>query len=277
MVTLRDDAVTGGEGDAGLARAARPGWRAGWADGQGRFLAAIVVVTAVLAWVAAAVSGLVSGVRLQAVLVVSGAVLTAVSVGLPLWQRRRANAARADATVAARAARAALRVALSDTLDPLVHLLGRLTVARGAAKTQLRGEAISLVVTTLAGLGGEHRARVCFFALDHDPPRLRPERFAGRAGAPTAEFSEETTAGAAALGIAHGGAWLYFPDTAVQPPPCWWDDERAYRSVLIGPVATPDTVVGLISMDAPGPGELDGIDVALVRVLATLLATALIM
>jgi hypothetical protein len=237
----------------------------------------VVTGAAVLAWLAGTLSGhLPQGVG-QIGLVAGGAVLTAVASGLPLWQHARANLARVDALQAARAARVALRLALADTLDPFAHLLGRLAGAEPAAKDRLRGEAIALAVSALAGLGAAHRARVCFFALDPDQRTLRPERFAGRAGAPTSIFRAGTAEGSAALGLAHGRAWLYVPDTTVQPPPCWVDGERGYRSVLLGPVATPDTVCGLISLDAPGPAELDGIDVALVRVLAALLATALTM
>lgn len=276
MVTLRDGPTALGGQPPGPDRGG-PGGSASarWATGQGRFLAPIVVAAGVLAWVAGAVSGLMPTGRVQIGLIVVGAVLTGVSAGLPLWQRRQADVARQDAVLAARRAWALMRVALSDTLDPFVHLLGRLTTAPPGVKDQLRGEAISLAVGALAGLGAEHRARVCYFALDTDGQTLRPERFAGRSGAPTAVFTSANASGAAALGMARGRSWLYIPDTEAQAPPCWFDEQRGYRSVLLGPVATPERVLGLISLDAPGPGELDGIDLALVQLLAAMLGTAL--
>jgi hypothetical protein len=116
------------------------------------------------------------------------------------------------------------------------------------------------------------------FRASVDPPQLRPDRFAGRSGAPTTRFTPHTPGGAGAWGIAHGAGWLYIPDTSVQAPPCWIDDERRYRCTLLGPVTTPDaTPVGLLTIDAPEPNALDGIDIALVRLLASLLATALSM
>ena len=278
MVGVRDGAVAAGDNaqvsDLGSTSAGRGSWRVG----QGRWLIPAVITAAVLAWVTGAVSGHLPWGRAQLVSVVVGAVFTGVSVGLPLWQHRRANAARADAVAAATAARAAMRVALSDTLDPFVHLLGSLSTACEQRKPHLRGEAISLAVAALAALGNEHRVRVCFFALRQHPQRLCPDRFAGRSGAPTVIFTGQTPAGAAALGIAHGGTWLYFSDTDRQPPPCWCDEYREYRSVLIGPVVTPgesNTVQGLLTLDAPQAGELDRIDVAQVRLVAGLLATAL--
>jgi hypothetical protein len=251
-------------------------WRR-WTAAQGRFVVPLVVVVAVLAWLAGPLSGLVPPGRIRIGLLTVGAVCTAISAGLPLWQRRRANAARADAVQTARAARAQLRVALSDTLDPFAHLLGWLATARGAVKTRLRGEAIALAVAALAGQAQHQRARACFFALERDPLQLRPDRYAGRSGAPTASFTPQTPGGAGALGIAQGAGWLYIPDTAVQAPPCWIDDERAYRSILLGPVTTPEGPVGMLTIDAPEANALDGIDMALIRLLATLLATALSM
>jgi hypothetical protein len=277
VVTLRELPAPNSDVSGG-GQVGGPSWRQQWAAGGARFVVPVVVVVAVLAWLAGTLSGSVPAGRPRIGLLALGAVCTALSAALPLWQRRRANAARADAVAAARTARAQLQVALSDTLDPFAHLLGRLATARAAVKPQLRGEAIALAVAALAGLAHQQRARVCFFVLEDDPPQLRPDRFAGRSGAPTTRFTPHTPGGAGAWGIAHGAGWLYIPDTSVQAPPCWIDDERRYRCTLLGPVTTPDaTPVGLLTIDAPEPNALDGIDIALVRLLASLLATALSM
>jgi GAF domain len=193
-----------------------------------------------------------------------------------LWQQHRATGARADAVAAARAARAAMRIALEDALDPFVHLVGRLAEARGADKARLRGEAIQLGVTTVAALAGAERIRVCLFILDEGPlRRLHAERFAGRAGAPIAAVVEGTSAGDAALRMISRGSWTYLADTAEESPRFWWDTEHSYRTFLAGPVATPDKVIGLLTMDALRPGDLATIDLTLVRLLADLLATAI--
>jgi hypothetical protein len=248
---------------------------ADWAIGQWRWLVQVTVAAAAFAWVIGLFAGGAHGAE-RVLLIVSGAVLTAIAAGMPLWQQHLATAARADAVTVARSARAAMRVALEDALDPFVHLVGRLATARGSDKVRLRGEAIQLAVTTVAALAGAQRIRVCFFLLDEGPPRrLHAERFAGRAGAPTVTFVEGTAAGAAALRLLSRGGWTYLADTAQEPPRFWWDTERSYRTVLAGPVATPDQVIGLLTLDALAPGELAQADVTLVRLLADLLATAL--
>ena len=260
-----------------LRSAAQPAGRGpvDWAVGQWRWLVPVTASAATFAWVVGLFAGHAHGAE-RIALIVSGAVLTAMAAGLPLWQQHRATEARADAVAAARAARAAMRIALEDALDPFVHLVGRLADARGADKVRLRGEAIQLAVTTIAALAGPERIRVCFFILDEAPPRrLHAERFAGRAGAPNVAFVEDTGAGVAALRMIGRGNWIYVADTSAEPPRFWWDTERTYRTFLAGPVATPDRVVGLLTLDALTPGELAQVDLTLVRLFADLLATAL--
>jgi hypothetical protein len=248
-----------------------------WVIGQWRWLVPVTAAAATFAWVVGLLAGRAHGAE-RITLIASGAVLTAIAAGVPLWQQRRATEARLDAVAAAQAARAAMRIALEDALDPFVHLVGRLVDAKGSDKTRLRGEAIQLAVTTVAALAGAERIRVCFFLLVENPPRrLHAERFAGRAGAPTMAFIEGTTAGDAALRMINRAGWTYVEDTATEPPRFWWDAERKYRTFLAGSVATPDKVVGLLTLDALGPGELRQVDLTLVRLIADLLGTALSM
>jgi GAF domain-containing protein len=169
-----------------------------------------------------------------------------------------------------------MRTALEDALDPFVHLVARLIEAKGSDKARLRGAAIQLAVATVAALAGAQRVRACFFTLDEGPPRrLRPERFAGRAGAPNVDFVEGTSAGDAALRMVRRGSWTYAEDLAEEPRRFWWDTGRTYRTFLAGPVETPDKAFGLLTLDALQPGELAPVDLILVRLLADLLAIAL--
>jgi hypothetical protein len=247
-----------------------------------RWLVPVVVVASVVAWVAGVQSGLVGG-DARTPLMIVGALFTGIAVGLPLWEQGRTARSRADAVASAEAARASMRIAMQDTLDPFVALLLQSAGTRGAERTRLRGEAIQLALTTLAqqsvytepGETEARRIRACLFALESGPPRrLVPQSYAGRSGAPTVEFDETTRAGQKMLRIVDDG-WVIVESTTEQGLTPWWDEEHEYRTYVAGPVPGPDgRPVGLLTLDALEPGELEGVDLPLVRLIAHLLSLA---
>lgn len=249
---------------------------------QWHWLVPVVVIASVAAWLAGVSSGLVAG-RGRVVLMVAGALFTAIAAGVPLWQQGRAARSRADAVATAEAARASMRIAMEDALDPFVALLLQAVSARAVEPARLRGEAIQLALTTLAHLsvfaspedGGPPRIRVCLFVLDPGPPRrLVPQSYAGRSGAPTVVFDETTRAGQMLLRTVDDG-WLSVEDTRLRRTTPWWDEERAYRTYAAGPVPGPEGVpVGLLTLDALASGELSGLDLPLVRLVAHMLSLA---
>jgi len=193
--------------------------------------------------------------------------------------------ARADAVASAQTARAQMRIALEDALEPFTALLVQLALARGNERTRLRGEAIQLALTSVAQLSvfaGRHefaeprRVRVCLLLLDPGPPRrLVPSSFVGRSGAPTVAFDSSTRAGQAMLRIVDDG-WVLVEDTKRQNVVPWLDEERGYRTYAAGPLPGAEgSPVGLLTVDALAPGELIGIDLPLLRVIAHLLSLAL--
>jgi hypothetical protein len=244
----------------------------------------VVVAASTAAWLTGVMSGRTAD-GLRIALMICGALFTAIASGVPLWQQARTSRARADAIAAAQAARAAMRVALQDALDPFAALLLQLATARPRQKPLLRGEAIGLAVTTIAQAcesggaadpGAPRRLRVCYFALEPGPPRtLVPRAHAGRAGAPTVSFDRSTRAGQFLLRIADD-AWLTIDDTGQLHVPVWWDDEHQYRTFAAGPVPGPGSEpAGLIIVDALSPGELAALDLPMVRLLTHLLSLAL--
>lgn len=243
----------------------------------------VAVVAAVAAWVAGVASGRLHGGE-RAVLMVAGALFTAVAAGVPMWLQSRTARSRDHAMVSAQTARAQMRVAIEDALDPMTAILLQLAAARGVERTRLRGEAIQVALTTAAqlsavsgpeGLSGPRRVRVCLFTVEQGPPRrLVPRSYAGRAGAPSVEFDESTRAGQALLRILDDG-WQVVEDTDAERITPWWDEPHAYRSYAAGPVPGPDGVpVALMTLDALAPHELAGLDVPLIRLLAHLLSLA---
>lgn len=247
-----------------------------------RWLLPTVVVASTVAWLAGATSGLADG-RLWVALVASGAAFTAIAAGVPLQQQARTARARTDAVVAATRARAAMRVAIEDALDPFSALLVQLAGAPPSQQARLRGEAVQLALTAvgqITGLGrpgaATRRLRVCFFVLEPGPPaRLVPQSYAGRSGTPTVTFDDSTRAGQYLLKVA-ATDWVVVHDTETMRPAVWWDDERRYRTFAAGPVPGADDVpLGLLTVDGLSAGDLDALDLPLMRLTGRLLALAL--
>lgn len=251
---------------------------------QWHWLLPLAVAASSAAWISGITSGRAYG-DLRTALMVGGAAFTAIASGVPLWQQAKASRGRADAISTAQAARAAMRVALQDALDPLAALLLQLATAAPQLKPLLRGEAIGLAVTTIAQISEtsgttspwvDRRLRVCYFELEPGPPRkLIPRAYAGRSGAPTVSFDRCTRAGQFLLRIADDG-WLTIDDMNELRVPVWWDDEHEYRAFAAGPVPGPcGNPAGLIIVDALDPSALTTLDLPLVRLLAHLLSLAL--
>jgi hypothetical protein len=248
---------------------------------QWRWLLPLAVLASTGAWLAGVIAGGLDGWR-QIGLIVLGACCAVLAAGVPLWQQARAARGRADAVAAARSARAAMRIAMEDALDPFAALLRQLAMAKGRERARLRGEAIQLTMTSIAQLtafGGPddvdrpRRLRVCFFALEPGPPRrLVPQSYAGRAGAPTVTFDETTRAGQFLLRVADSG-WIIVDDTGERP--IWWDEDRAHRTFAAGPVPGDGSPLGVITVDALEPGELVDLDLPLVRLMVHLLSLAI--
>ena len=251
---------------------------------QWRWLLPVTVSASVTAWLVSVSSGEVQGAA-RVPLLAAGAVFTATAAGVPLWQQRRAAQERADAIASAQSARAQMRIAMEDALEPLTALLLQLAITRGTERTRLRGEAIQLALTSIAQLSvfagpeelsGPRRVRVCLFLLSPGPPRqLVPSSFAGRSGAPTVSFDATTRAGQAMLRILDHG-WVLVEDTDTPAVVPWWDEERKYKTYAAGPVPGTDAApVGLLTVDSLVPGELTGLDLPLLCLIAHLLSLTL--
>jgi ABC-type amino acid transport substrate-binding protein len=275
MATSRDRDAIEASGEYGLGARGLPR--------QWRWLLPVAVLASATAWLAGVASGRLEG-GARATLMVAGALFTAVAAGVPLWQQARTARSRADAVTSARVARAQMRIAIEDALDPLTAILVQLAAARGVERTRLRGEAVQVALTTVAhlsafagpeGLSGPRRVRVCLFAVEPGPPRrLVPQSYAGRAGAPSVAFDDGTRSGQALFRIVDDG-WQVVDDTGGERATPWWDEQHAYRSYAAGPVPGPDgSPVALMTLDALEPGELTGLDVPLIRLIAHLLSLA---
>lgn len=174
--------------------------------------------------------------------------------------------------------RVEVKLALNDALEPIVRLLGEVAQEpKRGPRDQLRAQAVPLVLTTAAQLTGQDRVRACWFALEPGPPqRLEPQESLGRAGAVTTVFTAGTPEGDAALELVREGRALRLDDLAETAEGLWrLDDESAYQSLVVVPVTVANVAFGVITLDGLEPGTFDDDDVALLRLMAGLLGTAL--
>lgn len=235
------------------------------------------VVCAVTAWVCGPVANLTSGWALVSWLA-AGAVLTAGAVGLPLVVDAKVRRERDLLAEHSVRTQEQVLLAVQDTLDPFVNLLARIsTAATEAERAPLRAAAILGLVEAGAQLIGPDRARVSYYELDAGPPRaLRPSPFsAGRAPAPTKVFVSGTREGEDVLSLIDHGEHRFVADVAATPPPGWTGTEHGYRTFISVPVGTEATKYGMLTVDAPEPGDLAITDLHVVWFLAALLTTAL--
>lgn len=237
-------------------------------------LALICVVIAPVAGVAAnATTG-----KKAATLFVVQFVATGLAFLIP--QVRQVRAERREVTAEEREidARAETRLAMNDALEPVITLLGNLAVEpRKAERDKMKEKAITLVLTTAADLIGPERSRACWFRLDEGPPKqLVPAEHVGRAGSSTTTFVEGTPSGDAAIGMVLDDGDRLCEDIKTDPPPGWDSSkQRDYRTFISVSCIAGNSAYGMLTLDAPDPGDLTGEDKGLLRLMAGVLAAAL--
>lgn len=188
-------------------------------------------------------------------------------------ERRRFRAAE-EARILARTE---MRMALNDALDPIVRHLGRIAAANRRDREALRSQAVPFVLNAATEVIGPDRARACWFILeDGRPRRLRPEVCVGRAGSARSEFVEGTRRGDDLLAMIEHDEDRFCPNTDLYPP-IGWDPTlpHDYKTFVSVPVISADVAYGMITLDAPEPGNLTRDDARLLRLLAGLLGNAL--
>lgn len=174
-------------------------------------------------------------------------------------------------------ARTEMRLALGDALDPIVRHLGKIAAAGRREREALRSQAAPFVLDAATEVIGPDRTRCCWFALEDGHPRqLTPMACVGRAGPAREPFVEGTKRGDDALSMIAYDEVRFYPNVDERPPPGW--DASAvhdYKTFVAAPVISGDVAYGMLTLDAPQPGNLTDDDARLLRLLAGLLADAL--
>jgi hypothetical protein len=210
--------------------------------------------------------------------IVVQALATAAAFLIPQVRQIRSEQRQATAEAREFDTRVEVELAFNDALEPVVRLLGELAQAgERDQRERLRAQAVPLVLTTTAQLTGQDRVRACWFALEPGPPqRLQPQESLGRVGPVTTVFARGTPGGDAALDLVTTNGQLLVGDLTVDQPELWrLDDVAASRSLVAVAVTVGNVAHGMITLDALEPDGFDDDDVALVRLMAGLLGTAM--
>lgn len=254
------------DGETGWAGRLGPRW-------VGVLLNALAVGSAGGAFLLSALAGAATGAR-RTGLLVTGALLAAGVVAFgALRQLRDARRLRSAEELAV-AAQEELGTALNGALGPITSYLGELVDAPDAETQatiagQLRQAAVDAAVRLTAP-----GSRSAFYRLAPAGDRLTREVYAGRAALPRPEFRTGTRDGDAVLDLVARGDLVFVEDVATDPmvrPTV----PGSYRTVIAAAVTAGERRLGMLTVDAPQPGDLSRTDVELVRVLANLLGSGL--
>jgi hypothetical protein len=195
-------------------------------------------------------------------------VAVAVAAGLPSWAAYRARRSELDA-------RSAARREMSYTLAPILRRIANRAVADPAS---LRAEIPQMVVNAAAELiGPRMKTRSCYFTFEPGPPQqLTLDEHAGRPSPVRAQFEDGTPRGAAAIALVERDDHLFCENVDKKPPPNWHHDgDHSYKTFISVGVRTRTSKWGMLTVDTPTPGELNELDVDLLRVMGGLIAAAM--
>jgi hypothetical protein len=239
----------------------------------GVLLNAAAVASAAGAYLLSAEAGRASGDQ-RTRLLAAGAVLAGATVLFSVLQQVRVARQRRTAEQVAVEAEEELTLTLNGALAPITNYLGELADAghkdtRSAIAGQLRQAVVDAAVKlTLPD------SRSAFYGLDRSGRMLSREVYAGRSALPRPAFTAGTPDGDAVLELVARGEFVFVRDvdTDLMVTP---STPGEYRTVIAVAVTAGTRRLGMLTVDAPQPGDLTPADVELVRVLANLLGSGL--
>lgn len=209
-----------------------------------------------------------------------GAIAVTVIQQVAQWRRDRADEGITEnAEQLAEDVLTTTHAALSGAFVPLLRVLAQIEEAENEARrSRLRAAAIASVVHAAPAVLGPDRTRACYFALEYEPgglARLRFHSSAGREDEPRTRFDPQTPSGEAAMKMVVEDGHTFCEDTELSPPPGWEDHPHQYRTFISVPVRGDQIIVGMLTVDAPSPGDLSiRRDLPILLVLARILAVS---
>lgn len=164
------------------------------------------------------------------------------------------------------------------TLVPLAKKLAEvLQCQRNSRRLEsLSAELKTQILNTAKELVGSdpNRVRANYFALEFVDPESAVLRAAGSTSHPPRDqFIEDSAEGRAVFDMLAQDGHLYCHDVKETPPEGWDESkERNYRTFISVTVKCDVEPVGMLTVDAKYPGDLDEGDVPILRLLGVILA-----
>jgi GAF domain-containing protein len=146
-------------------------------------------------------------------------------------------------------------------------------------REQARASILSAVIAGAPAILKAERVRACYFKIeradDGSVAGLRYVRSGGRADEPRTVFEAGHPVGDGAIQMVLNDEVIFCDDTDTNPPASWTDHPHNYRTFLSVPVRGQKQVFGMLSVDAPNPGDLSiESDAPILTVLARILAVS---
>lgn len=178
---------------------------------------------------------------------------------------------------------AEMKALMHACMQPLARSL--IVLASKTTKPARVGPLESVLWTTLTAaisLTRTDRSRASFFKAvregGEDVLIPHPTLTTGRGDAPMSRFVRSSGEGMEVWRRATAGEVTFYPNILTDPPPGMdGERDRHYQTFITAPVETRGELVGLLTINAPHPGDLTEDDCGVMRVLATLVGVALTM
>lgn len=202
-----------------------------------------------------------------------GAALTllsaAIVVGVDWWRRRTDSSSSSEV--------AQYTLTISNAIQPMAEAIS--AMPRQDSKTRARtaekvvghaASSLQLLFHNVANL------RIVVYEINDDKDELRVSHYVGRLNKPRPFRLGDSGRGDAAFKmIQSSDEPLFVYDVNDGSTAGWEDHGTSYRTFVSAPIRTSEIAFGMLTIDAPEPGDISENDKGIVGVLATLLAIAL--
>lgn len=181
----------------------------------------------------------------------------------------------------ARAAQEEFKLVVYDQLGPLARELTLFARLGVAGRRERMPRTLLAGVGCAAGLANTSRVRATIYRRTKTPEgheSFEPHTTTGRGDQPQSNFVRgiNSVEGEAVWERAERDLPRYCKNVKRDPPPGWDKaKKRRYKTFITVPVRAGDDLVGLLTVNAPKPGDLTENDVGSMQVMAGLLGAAL--